>query len=57
MALHPEFLDSPYDPLRPDHRWFPASGELRERAYEKLLLPPVENIRTEVFRWPRGRLT
>lgn len=47
MALHPEFPESPYDLLRPDHRWFPASEELRERAYEKLLPPLVANIRTE----------
>jgi len=51
MALHPEFPESPYDLLRPDHRWFPASEELRERAYEKLLPPLVANIRTEVFSW------
>jgi type III restriction enzyme len=57
MAPHPKFLDSPYDLLRPDHRWFPASEELRERAYEKLLPRLLENIRTEVFHWPRGRLT
>ena len=24
MALHPEFPTSPYDPLIPEQRWFPA---------------------------------
>jgi len=51
MALHPEFPESPYDLLRPDHRWFPAAEELRATAYEKLLPPLVANIRTEVFNW------
>ena len=40
--------------MSPDHRWFPASEELRERAYEKLLPPLVANIRTEVFAWRAG---
>jgi type III restriction enzyme len=51
MALHPEFPTSPYDPLRPDHRWFPAAEELRSTAYEKLLPPLVAKIRTEVAAW------
>lgn len=51
MALHPEFPISPYDPLRPDHRWFPAAEELRGTAYEKLLPPLVAKIRTEVAAW------
>jgi hypothetical protein len=33
MALHPEFPSSPYDLLRPKHRWFPAAEELRGTAY------------------------
>lgn len=45
MALHPEFPESPYAELDPEHCWFPAAEELRETAYEKLLLPLVARIR------------
>jgi type III restriction enzyme len=51
MALHPAFPRSPYEPLVPDHRWFPADDALRESAYEKLLPPLVAKIREEVFEW------
>ncbi len=51
MALHPDFPISPYDPLLPDHRWFPAAEELRSTAYEKLLPPLVAKIREEVKAW------
>ena len=51
MALHPDFPESPYVLLRPEHRWFPAAEELRETAYEKLLPPLVANIRMEVNEW------
>ena len=51
MALHPLFPSSPYDPLLPEHRWFPADETLRETAYEKLLPPLVANIRKEVQAW------
>lgn len=51
MALHPEFPNSPYDPLLPAHRWFPAAEELRAAAYEKLLPPLVAKIRDEVKTW------
>ncbi|MFP5357317.1 MAG: DEAD/DEAH box helicase family protein [Gammaproteobacteria bacterium] len=51
MALHPQFPESPYDPLRPEHRWFPADEALRETAYEKLLPPLVAKIREEVNQW------
>jgi type III restriction enzyme len=51
MALHPELPTSPYDLLRPNHRWFPAAEELRSTAYEKLLPPLVAKIRTEVSAW------
>ncbi len=51
MALHPEFPVSPYAPLVPDHRWFPADETLRATAYEKLLPPLVANVRREVFAW------
>lgn len=51
MALHPDFPESPYAPLLPDQRWFPAAEELRSTAYEKLLAPLVANIRKEVTAW------
>lgn len=51
MAVHPKFPRSPYEPLRPEHRWFPAAEELRATAYEKLLPPLVAEIRKEVAAW------
>ncbi len=51
MALHPLFPSSPYDPLIPAHRWFPADEALRETACEKLLPPLVANIRKEIHAW------
>jgi type III restriction enzyme len=51
MALHPEFPSSPYAPLIPDQRWFPADEALRETAYEKLRPPLVANVRREVHAW------
>ena len=30
MALHPSFPTSPYEPLIPEHRWFPAAETLRD---------------------------
>ena len=51
MALHPAFPLSPYDPLLPDHRWFPADETLRDTAYEKLLPPLVAKIRQEIQTW------
>ena len=36
MSLHPEFPASPYAPLVPEQRWFPAGEALRGTAYEKL---------------------
>jgi type III restriction enzyme len=54
MALHPEFPTSPYAPLIPEHRWFPADETLRDTAYEKLLPPLVSNIRAEVYTWRKA---
>ncbi len=54
MSLHPEFPSSPYEPLIPEQRWFPADETMRATAYEKLLPPLVANIRREVFAW-RGK--
>lgn len=51
MSLHPDFPVSPYAPLIPDHRWFPADETLRSTAYEKLLPPLVAKVRQEVFAW------
>ena len=51
MALHPEFPRSPYAPLIPPQRWFPADETLRSTAYEKLLPPLVAKIREEVYAW------
>lgn len=51
MALHPDFPRSPYAPLPPEQRWFPADEALRTTAYAKLLPPLVARIRTEVASW------
>lgn len=51
MSLHPEFPVSPYEPLLPNQRWFPADEALRASAYEKLLPPLVAKIRTEIQAW------
>jgi type III restriction enzyme len=54
MALHPQFSTSPYAPLVPAQRWFPADETLRSTAYEKLLPPLVAKVRAEVFAWRQG---
>ncbi|MBI2927054.1 MAG: DEAD/DEAH box helicase family protein [Verrucomicrobia bacterium] len=51
MSLHPDFPTSPYAPLIPAQRWFPADEALRSTAYEKLLPPLVAKVRQEVFDW------
>ena len=51
MALHPNFPTSPYAPLIPEQRWFPADEAMRATAYEKLLPPLVANVRKEVYAW------
>ena len=51
MALHPNFPHSPYAPLIPDQRWFPADETLRSTAYEKLLPPLVAKVREGVAAW------
>jgi type III restriction enzyme len=51
MSLHPQFPTSPYAPLVPTQRWFPAAEEMRSTAYEKLLPPLVAKVRQEVFAW------
>ena len=51
MSLHPDFPTSPYSPLIPEQRWFPADEALRNTAYEKLLPPLVAKVRQELFAW------
>src|SRR6266496_3043028 len=51
MALHPDFPTSPYAPLIPEQRWFPADEAMRATAYEKLLAPLVAKVRREVCQW------
>jgi len=51
MALHPELPKSPYAVLLPEHRWFPAAEELRDKSYDKLLPPLVAKIRSEIKAW------
>ena len=51
MSLHPHFPASPYAPLLPEQRWFPAAEEMRSTAYEKLLPPLVAKVRKEVHTW------
>ncbi|MCF7733049.1 MAG: DEAD/DEAH box helicase family protein [Cephaloticoccus sp.] len=51
MALHPQFPTSPYAPLIPEHRWFPADEVLRASSYEKLLPPLVAKVRKDVQLW------
>lgn len=52
--MHPEFPVSPYDPLVPAHRWFPADEASRESSYEKLPPPLVATIRDEIYDWRSG---
>ena len=54
MSLHPQFPASPYAPLLPDHRWFPADEALRSTAYEKLLPPLVAKVRREIHDWRKS---
>ena len=50
MALHPDFPTSPYAPLIPEQRWFPADETLRA-GYDKLIPPLVAKVRLEVHAW------
>lgn len=51
MSLHPSFSTSPYAPLVPEQRWFPADETMRATAYDKLLPPLVAKVRKEVHAW------
>jgi len=54
MSVHPHFPTSPYAPLLPEQRWFPADETKRTTAYEKLLPPLVAKIRQGVYDWRVG---
>ncbi len=54
MSLHPKLPASPYAPLLPEHRWFPADEALRSTAYEKLLPPLVAKVRREIHDWRKS---
>jgi type III restriction enzyme len=51
MALHKDFPQSPYAPLNPDIRWFPADEALRESSMDKLMPPLVPQLRRKVKEW------
>jgi len=51
MAIHPQLPRSPYEPLLPSQRWFPADEALRASSYERLVPPLVARIRVEVQAW------
>ncbi len=51
MSLHPSFPTSPYAPLDPKYRWFPADEALREQHYDHLIPPLVHRIRLAVQDW------
>src|SRR5438046_947815 len=51
MSLHPDFASSPYEPLIPAQRSFPADETMRATAYEKLMPPLVAKVRQEVYDW------
>jgi type III restriction enzyme len=51
MALHPLLPSSPFEPLLPAYRWFPADEALRDKSYEKLLPPLVAKLRHEIHEW------
>jgi hypothetical protein len=49
MALHPSFPKPPYEPLLPEHRWFPADEALRETAFEpRGYLAPKRSLFTKI---------
>lgn len=54
MAIHPNFLQSPYSILKPEFRWFPADEALRDTGYGKLLPPLVAELRKKVYEWRKA---
>ncbi len=51
MALHKDFPKDPYKILDPEIRWFPATEDLREKGFEKLIPPLVAELRKQVKEW------
>jgi type III restriction enzyme len=51
MGLHPDFPRSPYEPLLPAVRWFPAAENLRATAYDRLIPPLVAKVCEGVTAW------
>lgn len=51
MSLHPNFPTDPYAILDPEMRWFPASEDLREKGFDKLIPPLVADLRKQVKAW------
>ena len=51
MGLHKDFPASPFEVVDPQIRWFPASEDLREKGYERLLPPLVVKLREEIKSW------
>jgi len=51
MALHKDFPTDPYAILDPSIRWFPATEDLREKGFDKLIPPLVADLRKKVKEW------
>lgn len=51
MALPKDFPRDPYAILDPGIRWFPATEDLREKGFDKLIPPLVAGLRDEVKKW------
>src|ERR1039457_97380 len=51
MSLHPNFPASPYAPLLPAQRGFPADETMRDTAYDKLIPLLVAKVREEIYEW------
>ncbi len=51
MALHKDFPRDPYAILNPEIRWFPATEDLREKGFDKLIPPLVAELRKKVQEW------
>lgn len=51
MALHKNFPKDPFEILNPEIRWFPATEDLREKGFDKLIPPLVAELRKKVKEW------
>ena len=54
MALHKNFPKDPYAILDPEIRWYPATEDIREKGFEKLLPPLVAELRIKVKEWRKN---